>query len=122
MRTPIAHALGAPDRLESGTIPLDLARLAALTFEAPDRDRFPCIGLAYDALAADAGAPAALSAANEVAVAAFLAGHARFSDIPRACRAALERRTPRAIATLDDALAVDSEARDIARTALGIRS
>ena len=122
MRTPIAHALGAPDRLESGAVPLDLARLAALTFEAPDRDRFPCIGLAYDALAADAGAPAALSAANEVAVAAFLAGRARFSDIPRACSAALERRTPRAIATLDDALAADAEARDIARAALGIRS
>ncbi|HLW13751.1 MAG TPA: 1-deoxy-D-xylulose-5-phosphate reductoisomerase [Casimicrobiaceae bacterium] len=121
MRTPIAHALGAPDRLESGTVPLDLARLATLTFEAPDRRRFPCIGLAYDALAADAGAPAALNAANEVAVAAFLAGRARFSDIPRACAKALERRTQRAIDTLDDALAVDAEARDIARTALGIR-
>jgi 1-deoxy-D-xylulose-5-phosphate reductoisomerase len=121
MRTPIAQALGAPDRLESGTVPLDLARLATLTFEAPDRRRFPCIGLAYDALAADAGAPAALNAANEVAVAAFLAGRARFSDIPRACAKALERRTQRAIDTLDDALAVDAEARDIARTALGIR-
>jgi len=121
MRTPIAQALGAPDRLDSGTTPLDFARLTALTFEAPDRARFPCIGLAYDALASDAAAPVALNAANEVAVAAFLAGRARFSDIPRACSVALERRTRRAIATLDDALAADAEAREIARSALGIR-
>jgi 1-deoxy-D-xylulose-5-phosphate reductoisomerase len=120
MRTPIAQALGAPDRLTSGSTPLDLAQLATLTFEAPDRARFPCIGLAYEALAADAAAPVALNAANENAVDAFLNGHARFCDIPHACEAALAQRTSSAIATLDDALAVDAEAREIARATLGI--
>ena len=120
MRTPIAQALGAPERLESGCAPLDLARLATLTFEAPDRERFPCIGLAYDALAADAAAPIALNAANEVAVAAFLEGRARFSDIPRACAATLDRRRSTQVASLDDALAADAEARALAREALGL--
>ncbi len=121
MRTPIAQALGAPERLASGAPALDLARLAMLTFETPDRRRFPCIGLAYDALAADAAAPVALNAANEVAVEAFLAGRARFSDIARTCGTALERRTRHRIETLDDALAADAEARDIARIALGLK-
>jgi 1-deoxy-D-xylulose-5-phosphate reductoisomerase len=120
MRTPIAQALGAPERLESGAISLDFLQLAALTFEAPDRRRFPCIDLAYDALDADAAAAIALNAANEVAVAAFLAGRARFSDIPRTCAIALERHARDAVATLDDALAADAEARMIACAALGI--
>jgi 1-deoxy-D-xylulose-5-phosphate reductoisomerase len=120
MRTPIAQALGAPERVASGSTPLDLARLATLTFEAPDRKRFPCIDLAYEALAADAAAPIALNAANEIAVAAFLDGRARFCDIPTTCEAALAGRTASAIETLDDALAADEEARDIARFALGI--
>ena len=118
MRTPIAQALCAPDRLESGAPALDLAQLAMLTFEPPDRERFPCIGYAYDALAADAAAPIALNAANEVAVDAFLHGRARFSDIPRTCAHALERRTRRPITTLDDALAADAEARAVAAGAL----
>jgi 1-deoxy-D-xylulose-5-phosphate reductoisomerase len=121
MRTPIAQALAAPDRLESGCAPLDLARLSALTFEAPDRRRFPCIDLAYDALETDAAAPIALNAANEVAVDAFLNRRARFSDIPRACGVALERRTLTRIASLEDALAADDEARRLARATLGIR-
>ena len=119
MRTPIAQALGAPQRIECGAERLDLARLGSLTFEAPDLRRFPCIGLAYDALSADAAAPIALNAANEVAVDAFLAGRVRFSDISAVCRSVLERRTLHSIATLDDALAADGEARDLARVALG---
>ena len=115
MRTPIAQALAAPDRVESGAVSLDLAQLGRLTFEAPDRRRFPCIDLAYDALAADAGAPISLNAANEIAVDAFLSGMARFSDIPRICEAALARRTRADVGSLDDALAVDREAREIAR-------
>jgi 1-deoxy-D-xylulose-5-phosphate reductoisomerase len=118
MRTPIAHALGAPERLGCGSSPLDLAQLATLTFEVPDRKRFPCIGLAYAALAADAAAPIALNAANEVAVDAFLNGRARFCDIARTCDVALARRTQCDITTLDDALAVDAEAREIARATL----
>jgi 1-deoxy-D-xylulose-5-phosphate reductoisomerase len=114
MRTPIAQALAAPERIDSGVAALDFARLAALTFEAPDRRRFPCIDLAYDALAAGASAPIALNAANEVAVAAFLGGGARFSDIPRVCSAVLSRHGTCPIATLDDALAADAEARAFA--------
>ena len=122
MRTPIAQALAAPERIESGVASLDLARLSALTFEAPDRRRFPCIGLAYDALAADAGAPIALNAANEVAVEAFLAGEARFSDIARVCESVLARRDARPIASLADALAEDAAARDLAHDALAAAS
>jgi len=120
MRTPIAQALGVPERVTSGATPLDVARLSALTFEPPDRSRFPCIGLAYEALAADAAAPIALNAANEVAVDAFLNGRARFCDIPRACEATLARRARAPITTLDDALAVDAEAREIARDWLNV--
>jgi 1-deoxy-D-xylulose-5-phosphate reductoisomerase len=118
MRTPIAQALGAPERVESGAAPLDLARLATLTFEPPDRKRFPCIDLAYEALDADAAAPIALNAANEIVVDAFLNGRARFSDIPRTCEAVLERRTLTRVASLDDALAADAEARTLARELL----
>ena len=69
MRTPIAQALAFPDRIEAGVNPLDLARHGPLTFEAPDHARFPCLALAFDALAASGTAPATLNAANEVAVA-----------------------------------------------------
>jgi 1-deoxy-D-xylulose-5-phosphate reductoisomerase len=95
--------------------------LATLSFETPDTKRFPCIRLAYEALAADAAAPIALNAANEVAVDAFLDGRARFCDIPRVCEAGLARRMRCAIATLDDALAVDADAREVAQSVLGIR-
>jgi len=118
MRTPIAQALAAPERIEAGVTALDYAHLAALTFEPVDRRRFPCVDLAYAALAADAAAPVALNAANEVAVAAFLRGDARFGDIPRACSAVLERRGVAPIVTLDDALAVDADARALASAAL----
>ncbi|HEX6136198.1 MAG TPA: 1-deoxy-D-xylulose-5-phosphate reductoisomerase [Casimicrobiaceae bacterium] len=120
MRTPIAQALAAPERIASGAAPLDLAQLAKLTFEAPDRRRFPCIDLAYDALATDASAPIALNAANEIVVDAFLRGRARFSDIPRVCAKVLERRARARVGTLDDAFAADADAREIARTVLGL--
>ena len=81
---------------------LDLARLAALSFEAPDLARFPCLALAYDALRAGGTAPAMLNAANEVAVAAFLAGRIRFTDIAPACAEVLARVRSRPVATLDD--------------------
>jgi 1-deoxy-D-xylulose-5-phosphate reductoisomerase len=111
MRTPIAQALAAPDRIESGVAQLDLAALAALSFEAPDFARFPCLELAYAALAAGGSAPIALNAANEIAVAAFLAGHARFLDIAATCAATLDRAAARDIASFDDALAADADAR-----------
>ena len=115
MRTPIAQALAFPDRIDAGVPALELVRRGSLTFEAPDHDRFPSIGLAYDALGAGGTAPAVLNAANEVAVAAFLAGHIRYIDIAPACGEALARLPARPVSTLDDALAADVEARAVAR-------
>ena len=83
MRTPIAHCLGFPDRIASGVPPPDLAALGRLTFERADLSRFPALGLAMDALKAGGGAPTALNAANEVAVAAFLDRRIGFGDIAR---------------------------------------
>jgi 1-deoxy-D-xylulose-5-phosphate reductoisomerase len=120
MRTPIAHALAYPDRIGAGVDPLDLARHGPLTFEAPDHGRFPCLGLAYDALGAGGTAPAVLNAANEEAVAAFLGGRARFTDIAAACAEALARLPARPVRSLDDALAADAEARAVARAWLNL--
>ncbi|NBW90571.1 MAG: 1-deoxy-D-xylulose-5-phosphate reductoisomerase, partial [Gammaproteobacteria bacterium] len=82
MRTPIAHALGWPERLESGVQSLDLAAAGTLQFEPPDTDRFPCLALAQQAGRAGGLAPTVLNAANEVAVAAFLEGRLNFCGIP----------------------------------------
>jgi 1-deoxy-D-xylulose-5-phosphate reductoisomerase len=120
MRTPIAQALAQPSRIDAGVTPLDLARLGQLTFEAPDHARFPCVRLAYDALRAGAYACVALNAANEVAVAAFLAGRARFTAIAEAARQVLETTTAIAIGTLDDALECDARARRSACRMLGL--
>ncbi|MBC7657233.1 MAG: 1-deoxy-D-xylulose-5-phosphate reductoisomerase [Frankiaceae bacterium] len=89
MRTALAHGLAWPDRIDSGVAPLDLPGIARLEFEPPDRDAFPCLGLAYDALAAGGTAPAILNAANEVAVAAFLDGELPFLGIPALLEATL---------------------------------
>ncbi len=97
MRTPIAQALAYPDRIAAGVDPLDLARHGPLTFEAPDHARFPCLALAYEALAAGGTAPAVLNAANEVAVAAFLDGRIRYTDIAPACADALARLPARPV-------------------------
>jgi 1-deoxy-D-xylulose-5-phosphate reductoisomerase len=83
MRTPIAHCLAYPDRIASGVRPPDLAALARLTFERADLARFPALGLATDALREGGGAPTALNAANEIAVAAFLDRRIGFGDIVR---------------------------------------
>ena len=89
MRTPIAHALAWPERIEAGVAPLDLVTMPPLTFRTPDRERFPCLGLAYSALARGGTAPAVLNAANEVAVAAFLDRGLRFTAIPEIIEAVL---------------------------------
>jgi 1-deoxy-D-xylulose-5-phosphate reductoisomerase len=91
MRLPIAFALSCPERWESPVERLDLARAARLDFFAPDPGRFPCLALAYRALAAGRGAPAALNAANEAAVEAFLAGRLPFGGIARVVEAVLDR-------------------------------
>jgi 1-deoxy-D-xylulose-5-phosphate reductoisomerase len=121
MRIPIAHALGHPSRIASGAAPLDLTRIGALAFEAPDLERFPCLALACEALDAGAAAPVVLSAVNEVAVDAFLARRIGFLDIARTCRRALDwRALPDArLTSIDDAIAIDGEARARAAQLLG---
>ena len=96
MRTPIAYALGFPERIAAGVEHLDLARIGALRFERPDPQRFPCLRLAYEALAAGGTAPAVLNAANEVAVASFLAGALQFPRIPELIGAVLSDSSFRA--------------------------
>lgn len=111
MRTPIAHALAYPERIESGVQSLDLWALGALQFEQPDLDRFPCLRLAYRALEAGGNAPIILNAANEVAVARFLAGHLAFSRIAEVVEDTLEGIAPGRVRTLEDVLAADAQAR-----------
>jgi len=114
MRTPIAYALGFPERIASGVGPLDLARLGRLDFEAPDLDRFPCLRLSFEALRAGQAACVALNAANEVAVQAFLEGRLQYTWIARVIEAALEWQAGRSsvtLASLGDVLALDAEAR-----------
>ena len=118
MRTPIAHALAHPARIDAGVTPLDLVARGTLTFEAPDHARFPAIRLAYAALAAGEHAPIALNAANEVAVDAFLAGRAPFTAIAATAAAVLAATPAIPIHSLDDALACDAQARRDALTAL----
>jgi 1-deoxy-D-xylulose-5-phosphate reductoisomerase len=115
MRVPIASALAWPRRMDTPCAPLDLAAIGELTFMAPDEDRFPATRLAREAAAAGGAAPAVLNAANEVAVAAFLAGQIAFTDISLLVAQTLDRDLPPAPGSLDDVLAVDVEAR--ARTA-----
>lgn len=119
MRTPIAHALGWPDRIESGVSMLDLASHGRLDFERPDPVRFPCLRLAREALSAGAAAPCVLNAANEVAVDAFLERRIRFTDIARVNARVLDAlgASP-APADTDAVLALDAQARARALTCL----
>jgi 1-deoxy-D-xylulose-5-phosphate reductoisomerase len=114
MRTPIAQALAFPERVDAGVARLELARLAKLTFEAPDFERFPVLKLAYRALAEGGTAPATLNAANEYAVAAFLAGELAFDRVAALIEDVALATPAGAIATLDDVLAADQAARKMA--------
>ncbi|MES1157132.1 MAG: 1-deoxy-D-xylulose-5-phosphate reductoisomerase [Alphaproteobacteria bacterium] len=118
MRIPISYALAWPDRAPVSTARLDLAQIGRLTFEAPDNERFPALGLCRAALGAGAGAPAALNAANEIAVEAYLQGRIGFLDIARLVEqslTALGRAEPGLIAktpsSFDEVAAVDRAAR-----------
>ena len=111
MRTPIAYALGYPERIDAGVAPLDLFKIARLDFEKPDFQRFPCLGLAYQALRRGGTAPAALNAANEVAVAAFLDEKIPFKAIPAIIERVLADTRIVEIETLADVLAADEAAR-----------
>ena len=114
MRTPIAHALAWPERIASGVAPLDLAALGSLTFRPAELDRFPCLALAMEAAEAGGAAPIALNAANEVAVAAFLAGRMRFTDIPAVIGAVLAQYGGPDPGDLESILALDHQARESA--------
>ncbi len=122
MRTPIAHCLGWPDRISGRAAPLDLAKVGQLTFEAPDFERFPGLRLAYDALRAGKGATTVYNAANEVAVAAFIGGKIRFGGIARLVEATLNAvardGSARGPATVEDALSIDHNARNVAASLL----
>ena len=114
MRIPIAHALAWPQRMESGAARLDPYAVGPLNFERPDTERFPCLGLAYEALRAGGTACAILNAANEVAVQSFLEGRMSFAEIPRVIEHALGALTPRAADSLEVILEHDALARDCA--------
>jgi 1-deoxy-D-xylulose-5-phosphate reductoisomerase len=120
MRVPIAHALGFPERIESGAKSLDLGAIGQLGFERPDLERFPCLQLAYEALRAGGSAPAILNAANEVAVEAFLAGALRFTAIPRVIADTLEAVAAAAGDSIAAVLEADASARRAA-TAIAAR-
>ena len=115
MRVPIAHALAYPERIDSGVPPLDLVRAGALHFEEPDLARFPCLGLARQAMVAGGGAPCVLNAANEASVQAFLDERIGFADIARINEAVLAAQgSAPAPATLAEAVELDTEARRLA--------
>ena len=121
MRTPISYTLAWPNRMKAPTPPLGLKDIATLTFEAPDPDRFPALNLARTALKTGGSAPTILNAANEEAVAAFLAEKAGFLDIPRVVEGTLEKMPSVTIGTIDDVLAVDAEARRVALDVMSSR-
>jgi 1-deoxy-D-xylulose-5-phosphate reductoisomerase len=119
MRTPIAHALAWPERIGSGVDPLDIVAVGHLDFERPDPDRFPCLRLAYEALAAGGTATAVLNAANEVAVAAFLDSRLPFTAIPDVIEHTLSQVAAGPALDLDRVLAADQAARQAARDRVG---
>ncbi|HYD38689.1 MAG TPA: 1-deoxy-D-xylulose-5-phosphate reductoisomerase [Allosphingosinicella sp.] len=111
MRIPIAYTLAWPDRMATPCERLDLVRTGSLDFEAPDPRRFPALGLAREALRLGGANPAVLSAANEVAVGAFLAGRLGFLDIASIAAETLQCYAPAAPVSLEEVLEVDREAR-----------
>jgi 1-deoxy-D-xylulose-5-phosphate reductoisomerase len=122
MRMPIQYALSYPEKWEAAIPGLDFTTTLHLEFEPPDRDRFPCLSLAYRALAAGGTAPAALNAANEEAVAAFLEGTVAFSGIPETIEEVLATEPPTEARELEAVLEADRSARARARQAIGRRS
>lgn len=115
MRTPIAHALGYPQRIESGVAHLNIFDIARFDFKEPDMQRFPCLRLAYEALSAGGTAPAILNAANELAVEAFLEGRLGFMEISTIVEKSLEQLAVSPVTDLGALLRVDAEARDVAK-------
>jgi 1-deoxy-D-xylulose-5-phosphate reductoisomerase len=111
MRTPIAYALGYPERLQSGVSSLDLFKIGRLDFEAPDTNKFPCLRLAFDALKVGGNAAAIMNAANEVAVDAFIKEKIGFTDIPALIESVMESSQIKAVNDLEMLIVSDKEAR-----------
>ncbi|EOC1533480.1 1-deoxy-D-xylulose-5-phosphate reductoisomerase [Cronobacter turicensis] len=114
MRTPIAHTMAWPARVPSGVTHLDFCKIATLSFGEPDYQRYPCLKLAIDAFEKGQAATTALNAANEITVAAFLAGEIRFTDIAALNQAVLDEMDLREPQSVDEVLTVDAEARTVA--------
>ena len=114
MRLPIQYALSYPRRIDLNTRRLDFAELGSLTFEKPDLERFPCLGLAYEALARGGNATCIMNGANEVAVAAFLEGRIRFAEIPEIISATMTRCGFVAEPDLEQIFSTDFEAKHLA--------
>jgi 1-deoxy-D-xylulose-5-phosphate reductoisomerase len=115
MRVPIAYGLAWPGRIASGAKALDFRALAQMTFDTPDPRRFPGLALAWEVLEGPAGSTAVLNAANEVAVAAFLAGQIRFDQIHRVNREALDSVKLSAVSGIEDLLRIDQQTREAAQ-------
>ncbi len=122
MRTPIAHALAWPQRIDSGVAPLDLLQVARLDFTGPDMQRFPCLRLAREAAEAGGTAPALVNAANEVAVEAFLSERLNFPGIASLIEAVLQRVAVQPANSLECVLEADRLAREAAQQALKARA
>ena len=122
MRLPIQYALSHPERWEAAIPGMDWTRAMRLDFEAPDRERFPCLALADEALRRGGSVPAALNAANEVAVEAFLDGRISFTAIPEAIREVMDATPGTPVSALDDVLAADAAARRAGREATDRRA
>ena len=118
MRTAIAQALAYPERIDAGVPALDLARIGTLTFEPPDFERFPALALAYRVLEVGGTAPALFNAANEIAVAAFLAGRLAFLQISAVIETVLTRQQALPLLGIDDILEADRAARALAERAV----
>ncbi|MGD8176969.1 1-deoxy-D-xylulose-5-phosphate reductoisomerase [Marinimicrobium sp. ARAG 43.8] len=121
MRTPIAHALAWPDRIESGVASLDVIATARLDFEAPDTARFPCLKLAAEAARQGGTAPTLLNAANEIAVAAFLERRLGFTEIPVVIGTVMERLSTTEPHDLEMVQTADRQARELARHLIDAR-
>jgi len=115
MRTPIAHAMAWPERIDSGVSSLDIISAAQLDFEAPDLERFPCLALAMKAAQIGGSAPTVLNAANEVAVYAFLSGQIGFTQIAEIVSAVLNRAENTEPSTLEAVQLCDQQTREQAR-------
>ena len=115
MRTPIAYCLGLPERIESGVGALDFSQLNALTFSAPEEERYPCLYLAYQAMQDGGSSPCVLNAANEIAVAAFLQQHIRFTDIANVVRHCLEKHSQSSLHSIEQLWHIDQQTREQAQ-------